>query len=146
VLGNAGEPALAEKLHELEHRDAVETITLQPADVARRRLRARTNRGADCAIILSRSERLGHGAVLLLSPDRAVIVQVAKAAWLGLKPRDEAAALELGYLAGNLHWKVRFERELLWVQVEGDPAHYHARAADLLRDGRAALWDPEAHE
>lgn len=99
--------------------------------------------GTDSAIILSRSERLSHGAVLLLEPERAVVVRLSEQRWLGLEARDAPAALELGYLAGNLHWKVRFEGGRLWVQLEGDAAAYRARVAPLLRSGCASLI-PEA--
>ena len=139
VLGNSSEPALAERLHELEHRGAVERVTLRSEDIGRRRLRVVTDRGSECAIILSRRERLSHGAVLLLAPERAVVVRVDAAAWLRLEAGDRAAAIELGYLAGNLHWKVRFEGEVLWVRMDGDPAFYQARLSPLLRSERVAL-------
>lgn len=139
VIGNSTEPALAEQLHALEHRGAVEWVTLRAEDIARHRLRAVTDRGSECAIILSRSERLSHGAVLLLEPQRAVVVRVDSSQWLRLEARDRAAALELGYLAGNLHWKVRFEGDVLWVRVEGDPELYRARLLPLLRSERIGL-------
>jgi urease accessory protein len=137
VLGNAAEPALAARLHELAHRGAVETITLRAEDVARRRLRVVTDRGTEGAIVLGRSERLDDGAVLLLEAERAVVVQLESPRWLGLRPRDVAAALELGYLAGNMHWKVRFESGAILIRTEGNPADYRARVGDLLADGRA---------
>jgi urease accessory protein len=139
VIGDAAEPALAAQLHALEHRGRVERVTLRPEDTARRRLRVMTDRGSECAIILGRSERLSHGAVLLLEPERAVLVRVDAAAWFRLEARDRAAAIELGYLAGNLHWKVRFEGEALWVRLDGDAAFYRARLAPLLRSQRIAL-------
>jgi urease accessory protein len=139
VLGDAAEPGLAVQLHALEHQGRVERVTLRPEDTARRRLRVVTDRGSECAIILSRRERLSHGAVLLLEPERAVVVRVDSAAWLRLEAQDRAAAIELGYLAGNLHWKVRFEGEALWVRVDGDVAFYRARLEPLLRSARIGL-------
>lgn len=139
LIGNSAEPALADQLHELEHRGCVEVIRLQPADIARHRLRVETDRGSPCAIILRRSERLSHGAVLLLEPDRAVVVRVDQASWFRIEARDGAAALELGYLAGNLHWNVRFEGAVLWVRLDGDPAFYRARLEQLLRSERVLV-------
>jgi urease accessory protein len=139
VIGDAAEPALAVQLHALEHQGRVERVTLRPEDTARRRLRVVTDRGSECAIILSRSERLSHGAVLLLEPERAVVVRVDAAAWLRLEARDRAAAIELGYLAGNLHWKVRFEGEALWVRLDGDVTFYRARLSALLASERIGL-------
>jgi urease accessory protein len=132
VLGNVAEPALANQLHHLAHHGGVEYITLSDEDTARRRFRALTDRGADCVVILSRSERLQNGAVLLLETDRAVVVRLAAPRFLGIRPRDEAAALELGYMAGNMHWKVRFKDSILFVQLDGDRDAYLARIASLL--------------
>jgi len=141
IVGNVADPALAGRLDELARaRDAaVEHITLSPEDVARRRLRVRTDRGTEAAIVLGRSERLDDGAVLLLEADRAVVVRLKAPRWLGLRARDAAAALEVGYTAGNMHWKIRFDAVTLWVRVEGDLAAYHARVAHLLASGRATL-------
>jgi len=139
VLGNVAEPLLAEQLHGLEHRGLVETITLEPQDTARRRLRAITDRGTDSAIILNRAQRLSNGAVLLLEAERAVIVRLTESTWLGVRACDAATALELGYLAGNMHWKVRFEADALWVRLEGAEAQYRARLAELVDAGRATV-------
>ncbi|MDE0378346.1 MAG: urease accessory protein UreE, partial [Rhodospirillales bacterium] len=109
ILGNATEPDFAERLHALEHDGRVETIALDAADTARKRLRVATDKGTDCAVALARSESLANGSVLLLEDDRAVVVRMRETVWLALKPRDLAAALDLGYFCGNLHWRVRFE-------------------------------------
>ena len=45
IVGTAMEPAIAEALHELEHHNAVEYVTLNPADTQRHRLRVRRGRG-----------------------------------------------------------------------------------------------------
>jgi urease accessory protein len=139
ILGNAAEPNMAERLHELAHRGGVETITLRPEDTPRHRLRVVTDRGTEGAIVLARTDRLEHGAVLLLEPDRAVVVCLHAARWLGVRPRDRAAALQAGFLAGNMHWTVRFQDDELWIRTDGDPAAYRARLAELLDSGRAEL-------
>ena len=141
IIGIATEPAIAERLHALDHDGRVETIALDAADTARKRLRVATDKGTDCAIALARSERLVNGAVLLLEPARAVVVRMRETTWLALGPRDLAAALELGYFCGNLHWRVRFEDAVLKVALDGPRASYMARLAQHLEDGRARLVD-----
>ena len=42
-------------------------------------------------------------------------------------PRDEATALELGYLCGNLHWRVRFADKRILIAMEGPEESYLAR-------------------
>jgi urease accessory protein len=55
-----------------------------------------------------------------------------------LQPRDAAAALELGYFAGNMHWKVGFAGSALRVAVQGPLESYLDRLAHLMQDGRVA--------
>lgn len=141
ILGLATDHDLHERLHALEHRGAVETIVLEPRDMARHRLRTETDKGTACAIALPRDVTLEDGAVLLLEDDRAVVVRSAVQRWLALVPRDAAAALELGYHAGNLHWRVHFEAGRLLVALEGPEATYLDRLTAFLEDGRARRAD-----
>jgi len=141
VLGFAAEPALAARLHHVAHHDGIEYLLIPPQDVGRRRLRLVGDRGTDCAIALARDARLADGAVLLLEHDRAIVVRLGEQRWLRLRPRDAAAALELGYAAGNLHWKVRFDGAELLVARDGPVELHTARLAPLLADSRIRVVD-----
>jgi urease accessory protein len=141
IVGLATDPAVADRLHDLEHAGGVEQIVLGQQDMQRHRLRATTDRGTECAIALPRAETLVNGAVLLLEVDRAVVVRMAEQAWLTLQPRDPAAALELGYFAGNMHWRVRFDGARLAIALEGPAQSYLDRLAHLIADGRVSQTD-----
>ncbi len=95
-----------------------------------------TDRGTSLAIALARSESLSNGAVLLLEEDRAIVVRMAGQQWLTLRVADAAAGLELGYFAGNMHWKVQFDGDALRIALEGPQSHYLERLAHLLQHGR----------
>lgn len=136
IVGSRLDPKIADRLHHLDHHHAVDVLAIDGADLARRRLRAITNRGEEIAIALPRDEILFDGAVLILDSDRALVVRVGAERWLRLAPSDRAAALELGYHAGNLHWRVRFEGEDLLVALEGPPEDYLARLGGLSEAGR----------
>lgn len=136
ILGRADDEAIARRLHALAHAGRVERIVLSESDIARHHQRALTDRGTHCQIALPRSERLYDNAVLWLDEDRAVVVRTAASAWLGLGPRDAAAALELGYFAGNMHWRVRFDGAVLHVALDGAKEDYLERLQPLLADGR----------
>lgn len=136
ILGSRMEPRLAAALHELEHHGAVDELPLSPTDVNRRRLRVQTRGGADLAIALPREAALFDGAVLLLEAERAIVVRVNEERWLRLRPRSAADALELGYHAGNLHWRVRFAGETLLVALEAPAGDYLARIDSLIAAGR----------
>jgi urease accessory protein len=146
VLGSRLDPALAEQLHELEHQGAVDLLTVPAADVSRHRFRATTQGGTEVAIALPRDQRLYDGAVLVLEPDRAVVVRVAQERWLRLQPRAIADAIELGYHAGNLHWRIRFAGEALMIAMEAPMDDYLARLGALIRDRRVISSLAEADE
>jgi urease accessory protein len=136
IIGLASEPEFAELLHRLDHEGVVEYLTLTQADTQRHRLRVLTDRGTECAIALPRTAHLSNGAVLLLEEHRAVVVRMQETQWLRLQARDAQAALQLGYFAGNMHWKVEFDGTTLRVALQGPAEGYLERLAPLLQDGR----------
>jgi len=146
IVGHLAQPHVAEALHHVDHHGGVEYLTLSESDTHRHRLRAVTDRGTECAIALPRSERLANGAVLLLDHDRAVVVRMRETRWLTLAPRDAAAALELGYFAGNMHWKVEFAVSALRIALDGPLDRYLERLGPLMADGRVARVAMEAGE
>ena len=135
IVGRAGDPELHGLLHALEHAGALERVTMEEADLGRRRIRLTSDKGTDCAISVDRADDLCDGAVLLLEPARAIVLRVGAAKIWRLRARDAEAALQLGWHAGNLHWRVRFDGETLLVLLDGPLADYRARVAPLLAAG-----------
>jgi urease accessory protein len=56
-----------------------------------------------------------------------------------LEPRSISDAIELGYHAGNLHWRVRFQGEALFVALEGRPEDYTARLGEMISSHRIGV-------
>ncbi len=139
ILGFASEDPFDVAIHDLGHEGRVEYLTVSPDDVSRRRFRLTTDKGTDCAIALGRDEHLADGAVLKLDDDNAIVVRLTKREWLGLCARDHAAALELGYFVGNLHWKVRFDDQTILVALEGPQQTYLDRIELLMAEGKVRL-------
>lgn len=139
VLGLATEPEIASALHALAHTGAIEFVELDAKDLSRRRLRVSTDKGTECAIALPRSERLQNGSVLALTRDHAVVVRLCEQEWVTLEADDSEAALRLGFLAGNLHWRVEFDGRRLRVALDGPRETYLARLAGPLDDGAIRL-------
>ena len=139
VLGDRHDAAFAEPLHRLEHKGAVDIALVAPGDMARHRLRLTTEGGEDIAIALPRNAALFDGAVLVLEADRAIVVRSAAETWLRLRPTNAADALELGYHAGNLHWRVRFDGGDLLVALTGPASAYLARIEPLIAAGRVTV-------
>jgi urease accessory protein len=136
IVGTADDPTLHDALHRLQHAGRVEYVKLSSDDMLRRRLRVMTDAGSECTIALAREDKLFDGAVVLLDANRAVIVRAAETVWLALQPIDSAAAIELGYCSGNMHWRVSFAGPVLRIALNGPKSEYLARLAPLLSAGR----------
>jgi len=138
VLGSRLDPALADRLHRLEHHGRVDVLTLPAEELSRRRFKATSQSGAEVAVALPRDQKLFDGAVLHLDADQALVVRVDTEHWLRLEPRSLADAIELGYHAGNLHWRVRFQGEAVLVALEAPVDHYLDRLGALVAGRRVA--------
>ena len=141
VIAHQDDPAIRRRLHALAHANAIEYVFVSEAEAGRRRFRLITDRGTDCAISLDRSENLLNGAVLLLEPDRAIVVRLGEAKIWRLHPANQQAALQLGWHAGNLHWRVRFEATDLLVLLDGPLEDYRARIQPMITTGQVAERD-----
>jgi urease accessory protein len=143
IVGWVTDDTVASQLHDLGHDQAVEYIHLDAYDLDRTRLRVTSDAGTDYAVILPRGSALADGAVLLLEPDRAVVVRAGAPRTLTLRAADLAAALRLGFLAGHLHWKVTQHDDVLVVHLDGPESDYLARIAELTDSGRVELVPDE---
>ena len=136
ILGYAADEPFDSALHDLSHAGKVEYLTISPDDTSRRRMRAITNKGTECAIVLNRDQQLSDGAVLNISDNLAIVVRLAQQKWLLLEVQNHAAALEVGYFIGNLHWKVEFEGERIRVALQGPLQTYLDRLELLIKTGK----------
>jgi len=135
IIGTADDPIYRPMLHALEHAGGIELIYVSPGDANRKRFRLVTDRGTDCAISFDRDEDLVDGALLYIDPQRAIIVRFGEQQVWRLTPQDQAASLKLGWNAGNLHWRVRFEGDVLVVLLDAPLHTYRARILPLLEAG-----------
>lgn len=135
IVADVQEAPVGERIHALAHDHRLETVFLGQEEMARRRLRTSTDHGTECHIALPREQRLFDGAVLLLEDTRAVVVRQEAETWLSLRAADTASALELGYFAGNMHWRVRFDGPVLHIATPGDLEDTLARLQPLLDSG-----------
>jgi len=145
IVGWVTDQEVADRLHELRHHPylehAVEYLHLDVHDLDRKRLRATSDAGTDYAIVLPRDSALADGAVLLLEPDRAVVVRAGAPRTITLRANDIGAALRLGFLVGHLHWKADQRDESVVVHLEGPESDYTSRIVELLESGRVESLD-----
>jgi urease accessory protein len=141
IVGWVTDQAVADRLLELRHEHAVEYLHLDVHDLDRKRLRATSDAGTDYAIVLQRDSALADGAVLLLEPDRAVVVRAGAPRTMTLRANDIGAAMRLGLLAGHLHWKADQRDDTVVVHLEGPESDYTSRIVELLDSGRVESLD-----
>jgi urease accessory protein len=144
ILGSISDPQMAERVHHVSHHGHVEFLEVSGDDLERRRLMKTTGTGLTVAIALPRDQKLFDGAVLHLEKKQAVIVRSGQQRWLRFVPTSAEAALELGYHAGNLHWRVKFDGEALLVAQDGAAQTYTDRIAPLLSSGRVSFTEVAA--
>jgi len=135
IIGHEADAAFQVRLHDLEHHDSIELLFVPPDEAGRKRFRLTTDRGTDCAISLDRDEQLTNGALLYIDSKTAIIARFGQQSVWRLRPANPAAALKLGWSAGNLHWRVRFEGDCLVVLLDGPLTDYRARLEHLLNGG-----------
>jgi urease accessory protein len=139
IIGSRLDQTFHDRLHRLERRNAVDEVRLSPGDLERRQFATRTRRGQALVIALPHHQRLFDGAVLWLDEAQAVVVRTMGQRWLRLEPRSIGDAVELGYHIGHLGWPVRFEGEVLFVEVQGRPENYMVRLGDLIWSRRVGM-------
>jgi urease accessory protein len=139
IIGSMEDEDVATHLHVLEHQGKVEQIVLAREDLARRRIRTHTTAGTECTISLPRHQRLQDGSVLHLDEGGAIVVRAQPERWITLEPPNIGAALELGYFAGNMHWRVRFEGKRISIGIEEDERFYLERLGPLMAARRITM-------
>ena len=144
IIGLTSDPEYAETLHHLAHAGKVEYLTISGGDLARKRLRATTDKGTDCAMHCP-GRSLSCMALFSSLPRRGlIVVELQELPWLCFEASDRAAALRLGFLAGHHHWRVRFADTKMFVALDGPPAGYTDRLTEELERGSVQLVsDPD---
>jgi urease accessory protein len=135
IIGASDDAGLREQLHRLDHAHAIDHLRLPRTDLARRRFKGLTENGKQIAIALPRDKQLFDGAVLAIDETAALVVRMETEHWLQFVARDTAMALKLGYFAGNLHWRVRFDGDMLLIAVETEERVYLERLEPMLQAG-----------
>lgn len=144
IKGYETDPPIARKLHDISHKGHVHTLILSAEDMQRHRIRGKTDHGLDCAIALPRDLHLMDGAVVHLGDDMAIVVRAQPTRWVKLRAGTAATALELGYIAGNMHWKVRFDGDRLAIAQWGTERDILNRVQHLVDGGLITVETKES--
>ncbi|GAA2225510.1 hypothetical protein N1031_04515 [Herbiconiux moechotypicola] len=135
IVGHHSDEAVHDRLHELEHAGRVVTLVVPTKELGRRRFKATGSDGLEYGIALPRDQELRDGSVLLFEADRAVVVEAEEGETLLLRPTGLEGAIQLGWHAGHLHWRVRMEGDTMTVLLDAPREEYEVRIASWLESG-----------
>lgn len=141
IIGSIGADDYSEKIHSLSHQDKIEYIKIDTADLSRKKFRAYTTTGRECAISLSRDSQLENGSILLLEDDLAIVLKTNELQWLKIKPKDIGSAIELGYFAGNMHWQVKFSENFLYIALNLPVDTYLSRLHEFISSNSIEVFE-----
>ena len=116
-------------LHTLERGNAIDIVHLRLEDINQRRLCMPAKRGQEVLVALPCQACLFDSAVLLVGTEAALVVRVGTRQWLLRQYGSVSAAIETGYSARNLRWRVRFDGDALPVALEAPEPEFPARLA-----------------
>lgn len=125
------------------HVEAGSAVCLRiPAkELGRRRLKVQDQHGKEYGIALPRNADLGDGTVLAIDQHRVVLVEAEESKELVLQAVSPEAGIRLGWVAGHLHWKVRFEGDRLAVLLEAPRSEYVKRLGESVGGGSIRIVD-----
>jgi len=110
----------------------IDYLEISPEDAKRRRFRSKTSSGIALNISISRDAELLENSVLHETDDLVILVRIKSPSRLVLQPHTTFAGLQLGFLAGHLHWKAAIGEQAIRVEMGTDLAEYQDRLDDYL--------------
>lgn len=135
IIGHHSDDELHDRLHELEMAGKVAHLSIPMKELGRRRFKTADQHGVEYGVALGRGEELRNGSVLLIDEDRAVVVDAQESETLPLRATTLEGAVQLGWHAGHLHWRVRMEGELMTVLLDAPREEYLVRIEPWLLSG-----------
>lgn len=102
----------------------IDYVDVTGEDASRSRFRTSTRSGRPLTIALPRGETLSDGDILQVDDDAAIVASVEQPRWARFTPKTLESALHLGFKAGHLHWKVRFNGPCMEVLLEAELNEY----------------------
>ena len=127
ILGDIKDDKYQDHIHRCEHDQTLDLIEIKNTDVARRKFKAVSVKGYNVGIALPRNEKLCDGAILEYGNRYSLVLRTQPEDWIQIQPKNKGVALRLGYFAGNLHWTVKFEKDILWVAQTQELQTYISR-------------------
>jgi urease accessory protein len=128
VVGNIKKDhKLREKYDDFCTRKLCETVKITRLESSRVRMRKASDKGTDVALILPQGARLRDGDIIMLEPDKLIIIEIEpeNVAMIEIENNIEQdhiteVPVRVGHTIGNLHRPIKLEGNKIYFPIQAD--------------------------
>jgi urease accessory protein len=157
IIGNIyHDENLRKQYEDMSSQSLCESIRINRIEAQRVRMRKRSSKGTDIALILTPGTKLSHGDVLMVANDKMVIMELEPENLAVIQVKDNIhehdavqVPVTIGHAIGNLHRPIKLEGRKIYFPIQTDSEiemfkKIFARVLDHLEITQAKIvFEPE---
>jgi urease accessory protein len=128
IIGNMyHDENLRKQYQDMSSQSLCESIRINRMEAQRVRMRKRSSKGTDIALIMTPGTKLRHGDVLLVTNDKMVIMELEPENLAVIQVKDNIpehdavqVPVTIGHAIGNLHRPIKLEGRKIYFPIQTD--------------------------
>ena len=128
IIGNMyHDENLRKQYEDMSSQSLCESIRINRIEAQRVRMRKRSSKGTDIALIMAPGTKLRHGDVLLVANDKMVIMELEPESLAVIQVKDNIPEYDavqvpvtIGHAIGNLHRPIKLEGRKIYFPIQTD--------------------------
>lgn len=128
IIGNMyHDENLRKQYEDMSSQSLCESIRINRIEAQRVRMRKRSSKGTDIALIMAPGTKLRHGDVLLVANDKMVIMELEPENLAVIHVKDNIPEYDavqvpvtIGHAIGNLHRPIKLEGRKIYFPIQTD--------------------------
>jgi urease accessory protein len=128
IIGNMyHDENLRRQYEDMSNQSLSESIRINRMEAQRVRMRKRSSKGTDIALIMTPGTKLRHGDVLLVTNDKMVIMELEPENLAVIQVKDNIpehdavqVPVTIGHAIGNLHRPIKLEGRKIYFPIQTD--------------------------
>jgi urease accessory protein len=128
IIGNIyHDENLRKQYEDMSSQSLCESIRINRIEAQRVRMRKRSSKGTDIALILTPGTKLRHGDVLMVANDKMVIMELEPENLAVIQVKDNIhehdavqVPVTIGHAIGNLHRPIKLEGRKIYFPIQTD--------------------------
>jgi urease accessory protein len=128
IIGNMyHDENLRKQYQDMSSQSLCESIRINRIEAQRVRMRKRSSKGTDIALIMAPGTKLRHGDVLLVANDKMVIMELEPENLAVIQVKDNIPEYDavqvpvtIGHAIGNLHRPIKLEGRKIYFPIQTD--------------------------